>query len=60
MVLSSIWEFAFSYLRREQRGVLEFGLDCGFGELNSLGFGFMNVEDNHRRRPALEPTDVVE
>ncbi len=42
-VLGSIWEFAFSYLRRKQQEVLEFGLECGFGELNSMGFGFMNV-----------------
>ena len=42
-VLGSIWEFAFSYLNGEQRKLLQFGLDCGFGELNSMGFGFMNL-----------------
>ena len=25
-----------------QRRVIEFGLDSGFGERNSLGFGFVN------------------
>ncbi|PKP54497.1 MAG: hypothetical protein CVT90_00980 [Candidatus Altiarchaeales archaeon HGW-Altiarchaeales-3] len=24
--------------------MLEFGVDAGFGEMNSLGFGFMNVK----------------
>jgi CRISPR-associated endoribonuclease Cas6 len=42
-VLGSIWEFIFSYLNEEQIKILQFGLDCGFGELNSMGFGFMNV-----------------
>ena len=42
-VLGSIWEFGFSYLRREQREILELGLECGFGELNSLGFEFMDI-----------------
>jgi CRISPR-associated endoribonuclease Cas6 len=43
MIIGSIWEFCFSYLSKEQRRILEFGIDCGFGERNSLGFGFMNV-----------------
>ena len=28
---------------REHRKLLSFGIDCGFGELNSMGFGFVNV-----------------
>lgn len=43
-IFGSVWEFPFSYLSREQQNVLGFGIDCGFGELNSLGFGFMNVK----------------
>jgi CRISPR-associated endoribonuclease Cas6 len=43
MLVGSIWEFGFSYLNPEQKKILEFGIDCGFGERNSLGFGFMNV-----------------
>jgi CRISPR-associated endoribonuclease Cas6 len=39
-VLGSIWEFSFSYLDGKKREVLQFGLDCGFGEENSLGVGF--------------------
>jgi len=42
-VLGSLWEFPFSHLNKNQREILQFGLECGFGELNSLGFGFMNV-----------------
>jgi len=43
MLVGSIWEFQFSYLTPKQKKILEFGLDCGFGERNSLGFGFMNA-----------------
>lgn len=42
-VLGSVWEFSFGYLDGKKRDVLQFGLDVGFGEENSLGFGFMNV-----------------
>jgi len=42
-VVGSIWEFPFSHLNKDQRRILHFGFECGFGELNSLGFGFMNV-----------------
>jgi len=42
-MLGSIWEFSFSYVDGEKRELLQFGLDAGFGEENSLGFGFMNV-----------------
>jgi CRISPR-associated endoribonuclease Cas6 len=43
IVVGSIWEFWFSYLAEEQKKILEFGVDAGFGERNSLGFGFVNV-----------------
>ena len=43
IMVGSIWEFWFSYLNKEQKKILKFGIDCGFGERNSLGFGFMNV-----------------
>jgi len=42
-VFGSNWEFIFNYLDNEKQKILQFGLDCGFGELNSMGFGFMNV-----------------
>lgn len=42
-LIGSIWEFLFNNLSKDQRKLLEFGLDCGFGERNSLGFGFVNV-----------------
>mgnify|MGYP001774145218 CR=1 FL=1 len=43
MLVGSIWEFCFTYLTKEQKKILEFGIDCGFGERNSLGFGFINT-----------------
>lgn len=41
--VGTIWEFGFSHLTPLQREVLSVGLDAGLGELNSSGFGFMNV-----------------
>ncbi len=42
-VFGSLWEFPIGTLSEERWRLLQFGLDCGFGELNSLGFGFMNI-----------------
>jgi len=42
-VFGSLWEFVFSNLDNEKRNLLQFCTECGFGELNSLGFGFMNI-----------------
>jgi len=39
----SMWEFSWSHMDDVQRRVIEFGLDAGFGERNSMGFGFVNV-----------------
>ena len=35
-------EFQWDYMDETQRRVIEFGLDSGFGERISLGFGFVN------------------
>jgi len=40
----SLWEFHFDWLNKEQIKLLKFGLDCGFGEKNSYGFGFVNFQ----------------
>ncbi len=42
VMVGSMWEFVWSYMDEMQRRVIEFGLDAGFGERNSLGFGFVN------------------
>jgi len=39
-VIGSLWELGFSHDINE--AVQIFALDCGLGERNSLGFGFMN------------------
>ena len=44
-VIGTLWEFHFGPLSRLKRRLLQFGLDAGFGEMNSLGFGFMNLMD---------------
>jgi len=41
-VSASIWEFMWGSMDTVQRRVIEFGLDTGFGERNSMGFGFVN------------------
>ena len=48
MMVGSLWEFYFTYLDEEQRKILKFGIDCGFGERNSLGFGFINPVSENR------------
>jgi len=40
--IGSIWKFSFGFLNSKKKKLLKFGLDCGFGERNSLGFGFVN------------------
>jgi len=42
VMVGSMWEFVWSYMDEMQRRIIEFGLDAGFGERNSLGFGFVN------------------
>jgi len=42
-LIGSIWNFPLQGLSKQQQEIIQFGLDAGFGELNSLGFGFMNV-----------------
>jgi len=42
-VFGSLWRFIFSFLDGEKKRIIQFALDAGFGELNSLGFGFVNM-----------------
>src|SRR3989344_2517254 len=44
--IGTLWEFTFSHLSPEQKRILWLGLESGLGELNSSGFGFMNVVKN--------------
>ncbi len=44
-VIGTLWEFHLQPLNDLKRDVLQFGLDAGFGEMNSLGFGFMNLHN---------------
>lgn len=43
-LVGSYWKFHFFGLHRdnERRKILEFAIDCGFGERNTYGFGFVN------------------
>ena len=45
-VYGSLWKFNFQNLNKQQQALLEFGLDTGLGEKNSLGFGFVNACQN--------------
>jgi len=42
-VIGSIWEFPYNGLTKWQKKILSFGIDCGFGEMNTSGFGFVNL-----------------
>jgi CRISPR-associated endoribonuclease Cas6 len=42
-VIGTLWEFSIQALNGQKREILQFALDAGFGEMNSLGFGFMNL-----------------
>jgi len=42
--IGTIWEFYFRPVEDLRHRILQFGLDAGFGEMNSLGFGFMNLQ----------------
>ncbi len=60
IVIGSLWEFSFDNALDTK--LLEFGVDCGLGERNSMGFGFMKQRrqldywgfiklQHHRRLP---------
>ncbi len=42
-VVGSIWEIQFAVEDEERVNMIQFELDCGLGERNSLGFGFVNI-----------------
>lgn len=44
IVIGTLWEFMFSGL--EDKKLIEFALDVGIGERNSMGFGLMNLQDS--------------
>lgn len=45
-IIGTLWDFQFDPMDDMKRRILQFGLDAGFGEMNSLGFGFMNVQES--------------
>ena len=45
VVIGTNWKFSFD----ECTPLLQFALDCGLGERNSMGFGFMNLLDEKGR-----------
>jgi CRISPR/Cas system endoribonuclease Cas6 (RAMP superfamily) len=44
-IIGTCWRFIFGHCNP----LLPFAVDTGLGELNSLGFGFMNVLDREGR-----------
>jgi CRISPR-associated endoribonuclease Cas6 len=44
-VPASFWRFHFDNLDKKKREVLNFALDTRIGERNSVGLGFLNVEE---------------
>ncbi len=50
-VAASMWEFSWSQMTSIQKQIIEFGMDTGFGERNSFGFGFVNQQKKLRSTP---------
>jgi CRISPR-associated endoribonuclease Cas6 len=42
-VIGTVWEFGFHPYTEKEKELVQFALDAGLGERNSLGFGFMNI-----------------
>lgn len=45
---SSFWKFSFDTSNKEKQSIFTFILDCGLGERNSYGFGFINMLDGYK------------
>ncbi len=45
IVIGSLWDLGFVVSDSPQANILNFSVDCGFGERNSLGFGFLNLKN---------------
>jgi CRISPR-associated endoribonuclease Cas6 len=48
IIIGSLWEITFVTVNDAQRKLLQFAMDCGLGERNSLGFGFVNLQLSFR------------
>lgn len=51
LFVGSLWEFNFNHLTGERLKILRFAVDCGLGERNSLGFGFVNPLKEKANKP---------
>ncbi|PKP59454.1 MAG: CRISPR-associated endoribonuclease Cas6 [Candidatus Altiarchaeales archaeon HGW-Altiarchaeales-1] len=51
LFLGTLWEFEINLLRMNEgkRKFYEFVMECGLGEKNSLGFGFVNMKREKRK-----------
>ena len=48
-ISASLWDFMWNSMDNMQKNIIEFGLDTGFGERNSMGFGFMNLNTSKNK-----------
>ena len=42
VIIGSIWKFSTVYIDNRNIGIFDFLMDTGLGEMNSLGYGFLN------------------
>jgi CRISPR-associated endoribonuclease Cas6 len=54
VIIGSIWEFIFNHINNTNKDIIQFALDSGLGERNSLGFGFMNLAAKNKQTAPLE------
>lgn len=55
----SKWKFGYTVRDDHHRRHLNLGLDCGLGERNSLGLGFVNIREKQRPGTAGEVSDAL-
>ncbi|MFW5704067.1 MAG: CRISPR-associated endoribonuclease Cas6 [Patescibacteria group bacterium] len=52
-IIGNHWKFTIDVPNDLYRRIVSFAIDCGFGEKNSAGFGFMNMVSPTRSRTAF-------
>lgn len=55
-LILSKWRFEYDVRDDHHRRHLNLALDTGLGERNSLGFGFLNVDEDAKRKPGRAPS----
>lgn len=44
ILVGSLWKFTTEPITKDNESIFRFMIDSGIGEMNSLGFGFLNIQ----------------